>query len=205
MSEKTREHISSLMDGEISRETSRFLVRRLGSDEQLCATWARYHLVRDCLRHQDGSLSGEDLCSRVNRALEDEEPAAPVRRLSLGWLKPVDRLGTTQLTTTRVVEGVIENHDSAETSLADLAKHTGYQQDYLNRLLKAECGLTLGQLRSRHRLETAQKLLANKMPVQQVGERIGILDNNYFARWFKQQTGVSPSHWKNNPKILQRS
>ena len=89
MSEKTREHISSLMDGEISRETSRFLVRRLGSDEQLCATWARYHLVRDCLRHQDGSLSGEDLCSRVNRALEDEEPAAPVRRLSLGWLKPV--------------------------------------------------------------------------------------------------------------------
>ena len=89
MSEKTREHISSLMDGEISRETSRFLVRRLGSDEELCATWARYHLVRDCLRHQDGSLSGEDLCSRVNRALEDEQPSTPVRRLSLGWLKPV--------------------------------------------------------------------------------------------------------------------
>ena len=89
MSEKTREHISSLMDGEISRETSRFLVRRLGSDEELCATWARYHLVRDCLRHQDGSLSGEDLCSRVNRALQDEQAPAPVRRLSLGWLKPV--------------------------------------------------------------------------------------------------------------------
>ena len=89
MSETTREHISSLMDGEISRETSRFLVRRLGSDEELCATWARYHLVRDCLRHQDGSISGEDLCSRVNRALEDEEPSVPARRLPMGWLKPV--------------------------------------------------------------------------------------------------------------------
>lgn len=89
MSEKTREHISSLMDGEISRETSRFLVRRLGTDEELCATWARYHLVRDCLRHQDGNLSGEDLCSRVNRALEDEEPSVPARRLLMGWLKPV--------------------------------------------------------------------------------------------------------------------
>ena len=89
MSEKTREHISSLMDGEISRETSRFLVRRLGSDEELCATWTRYHLVRDCLRHQDGSLSAGDLCSRVNRALEDEQPSAPARRLPLGWLKPV--------------------------------------------------------------------------------------------------------------------
>ena len=89
MSKETREHISSLMDGEISRETSRFLVRRLGSDEELCATWARYHLVRDCLRHQDGNLSGEDLCSRVNRALEDEQPSVPARRLPLGWLKPV--------------------------------------------------------------------------------------------------------------------
>ena len=89
MSEKTREHISSLMDGEISRETSRFLVRRLGSDDELCATWARYHLVRDCLRHQEGSLSGEDLCSRINRALEDDKPASRVRRLPMSWLKPV--------------------------------------------------------------------------------------------------------------------
>lgn len=87
MNDQTREYISSLMDGEISRETSRFLVRRLGSDEELCATWARYHLVRDCLRHQDGGLSSEDLCSRVKRALEDE-PRKSVRRFPVRWLKP---------------------------------------------------------------------------------------------------------------------
>ena len=57
MNTESREHISSLMDGEVSRETGRFLVRRLGADEELCATWARYHLVRDCLRHQDGGLA----------------------------------------------------------------------------------------------------------------------------------------------------
>lgn len=75
------------MDGEISRETSRFLVRRLGADEELCATWARYHLVRDCLRHQDGGLSTDDLCSRVSRALEDE-PVKTSRKISTAWLKP---------------------------------------------------------------------------------------------------------------------
>ena len=61
MSKETREHLSALVDGEISRETSRFLVRRLGADDELRATWTRYHLVRDCLRHQDGAIAGDDL------------------------------------------------------------------------------------------------------------------------------------------------
>jgi sigma-E factor negative regulatory protein RseA len=89
MSEKTREHISSLMDGEISPETSRFLVRRLGSDKDLCATWARYHLVRDCLRHPDGGAYGSDLCQRVSRVLRDEPPARGHSSLTRRWLRPV--------------------------------------------------------------------------------------------------------------------
>ena len=89
MSKDTIEHLSCLMDGEINRETSRFLVRRLGADDELCATWARYHLVRDCLRHQEGKFTNEDLCGRINRALEDEETQKPVNTPGRGWLKPV--------------------------------------------------------------------------------------------------------------------
>jgi sigma-E factor negative regulatory protein RseA len=88
MSKETREHLSALVDGEISLETSRFLVKRLGTDEELRATWTRYHLVRDCLRHQDGSIAGEDLSVRVSRALENEEPAKTSRQLPTRWLKP---------------------------------------------------------------------------------------------------------------------
>ncbi len=73
MSKETREHLSALVDGEISRETSRFLVRRLGTDSELRATWTRYHLVRDCLRHQDGAIAGDDLCARISRELENEQ------------------------------------------------------------------------------------------------------------------------------------
>ena len=89
MSKETREHISSLMDGEISREASRFLVRRLGSDDELCATWARYHVVRDCLRHQDGGFAQEDLCSRVNQVLESDVRQDMPRSSLARWLKPV--------------------------------------------------------------------------------------------------------------------
>ncbi len=89
MSKETREHLSALVDGEISRETSRFLVRRLGADEELRATWTRYHLVRDCLRYQEGSIAGDDLCARVRLELENEEDAAPSRTAPARWLKPL--------------------------------------------------------------------------------------------------------------------
>jgi len=89
MNTESREHISCLMDGEISRETGRFLVRRLGADEELCATWARYHLVRDCLRHQDGRLVRDDLSGRIRKALEAESVQIRRRRTAPGWLKPV--------------------------------------------------------------------------------------------------------------------
>lgn len=89
MNTESREHISSLMDGETSRDTGRFLVRRLGADEELCATWARYHLIRDCLRHQEGGLANDTLASRVRRAIEEESLPAKHRRSTFTWLRPV--------------------------------------------------------------------------------------------------------------------
>ena len=98
MNKESREHLSCFMDGEISRETGRFLVRRLGADSELREIWARYHLVRDCLRHQEGGLVGDnldiDLCGRVQQALAGEKPQAVPGRFAAslfkgGWLKPV--------------------------------------------------------------------------------------------------------------------
>lgn len=89
MTKESHEHLSSLMDGEISRETGRFLVRRLGSDAELRMTWARYHLVRDCLRHHEGNLAGGDLNCKIQKALADEELQASPRSMSTAWLKPL--------------------------------------------------------------------------------------------------------------------
>lgn len=93
------------MDGEISRETSRFLVRRLGADSELRDTWARYHLVRDCLRHQEGDVAGIGLCGRVQRALANETRQTATQKVATawstknwlkeGWLKPVAGVAVT--------------------------------------------------------------------------------------------------------------
>jgi len=93
MSKETREIISSLMDGEVSREASRFLVRRIGSDEELHATWARYHAVRDCLRNRGEVYARSDLSVRVRNAIADEERPRGRFRQARRWLKPVGGAG----------------------------------------------------------------------------------------------------------------
>ncbi len=86
MSESNREHLSSLMDGELKQSEARFLVRRLTGDGQMKATWRRYHLVRACLHGE--SISGDDLGARVAQALNDE-PALRARSPGARWLKPI--------------------------------------------------------------------------------------------------------------------
>lgn len=120
-----------------------------------------------------------------------------------GWLAPVNRFSVAKhYSIAKRVERLLETKDGAEVSLKEIAEHTGYQHDHLNRLLRTESGLTLGQLRARVRLRRAAAMLAQRKSVQETGEAVGILDANYFARWFRQQTGVSPSSWRRNPREL---
>lgn len=88
MNLESREHLSSLMDGEVSRETGRFLMRGLGADDGLRQTWARYHLIRDCLRYQDGQFTRNDLSSRVQRVLSDDPVVSHRFVFGRTWLKP---------------------------------------------------------------------------------------------------------------------
>lgn len=58
------------MDGELGGETGRFILRRLSASSELRATWARYHLIRDCMRYQDRSFADDTLSTRVQHAIE---------------------------------------------------------------------------------------------------------------------------------------
>jgi AraC family transcriptional activator of pobA len=78
---------------------------------------------------------------------------------------------------------------------AELARRTGLQKDYLNRLVRRACGLTLGQWRDRELLRVAEEALKSGGRVARVSDSLGFSDPSYFARWFRKQTGLPPSHW----------
>lgn len=90
MSEANREILSAGMDGELSREEIRFLLRRLEADRSLADVWSRYHAGRDGLRREVLPPVSGDFVDKVMAAIEAEASASLVagiapRRRWLHW------------------------------------------------------------------------------------------------------------------------
>lgn len=81
-------------------------------------------------------------------------------------------------------------------SLGRVARDYGYHPDHLTRKLKRESGLGLRALRHRVRLEAAEAALRASPTIAEAAVRCGFDDPNYFARWFRRQTGRTPSGWR---------
>lgn len=81
-------------------------------------------------------------------------------------------------------------------SLEAVARDAGYTRDTLSRKFKREHGLGLRALRDQLRLEAAQQALKASAEVAEAAAKAGFDDPNYFSRWFKKQTGTSPSRWR---------
>lgn len=112
MSTDSKEHLSELMDGEIGGETGRFILRRLEASTELRDTWARYHLIRDCMRYQDRGFAGDELSLRVRRAIEgtgnasgqDASVASAPR-----WLRPAAGFAVAAVVAVMAVVAVAPN------------------------------------------------------------------------------------------------
>jgi AraC-like DNA-binding protein len=90
----------------------------------------------------------------------------------------------------------LRDHVRAPASFGKIARDLGYHPDHLTRKLKRESGLGLRALRDRVRLESAQAALHGKMTVAEAAAHAGFDDPNYFSRWFRRQTGRTPSAWR---------
>jgi len=85
-----REHLSAGIDGELSTQELRFLLRRLDHDAGLQQAWTRYHVARDGVRRQLPPLASAGFAARVMAAIEQETapvatPASPSSRHWLRW------------------------------------------------------------------------------------------------------------------------
>lgn len=72
MSQDLKSQLSALMDNELEKDASRFLLKRVEGDAELAASWSRWHLARDCLSGHLQAPARADLADRVAAALADE-------------------------------------------------------------------------------------------------------------------------------------
>ncbi|AKC82742.1 AraC family transcriptional regulator [Verrucomicrobia bacterium IMCC26134] len=84
----------------------------------------------------------------------------------------------------------------SDKPLTEIARESGYVRDALSRRLKREHGLGLRALRDQERLQIAQSALRESAGIGAAAGRAGFDDPNYFTRWFRKQTGLTPSAWR---------
>lgn len=78
MTETHLENLSAGIDGELSKEELRFLLRRLDHETSLLDTWSRYHAARDGMRRELPALASSGFAARVMLAI-DAEAVAPTQ------------------------------------------------------------------------------------------------------------------------------
>jgi sigma-E factor negative regulatory protein RseA len=123
MSTDSKEHLSELMDGEIGGETGRFILRRLEASSELRGAWARYHLIRDCMRYQDRSFAHTELSVRVRQAISSAPDPAEAGVASSGrrWLRPVAGLAVAATVALMAVVAVSPNLQHTAVPAGDQA------------------------------------------------------------------------------------
>lgn len=88
MSDQSKQNISQLMDGELSRDCSRFLLKRMQHDGDFRQSWNHYHLMRSAVQQDGQAPLMHDLGSRVVQRLQSgSESVSDSTRPSRTWFK----------------------------------------------------------------------------------------------------------------------
>lgn len=86
---------------------------------------------------------------------------------------------------------------SQEITVEQVAKDLNVSRPYLTSKFGGEMGLTpmqyLTNLRMSH---SKQLLLTTELSVAEIAAAVGIKDPFYFSHFFKKNTGISPSHYR---------
>lgn len=82
-------------------------------------------------------------------------------------------------------------------TVPELAAQSGWSADYISRLFRKRYAMTIPRFLLLRRMELARHLLlSSSMPVQKIGDRVGIPDPQYFNKQFRKTVGLSPSGYR---------
>ncbi len=92
----------------------------------------------------------------------------------------------------------IDNNYRKSISLEEVAEQIGISSYYLSKLFKDRFQVTFIDYLKNTRLQKAKELLLDgSMPLKEIALTIGYKDPNYFSRFFKKETGISPRDYRN--------
>ena len=93
-----------------------------------------------------------------------------------------------------------ESYCQPEFSISVMADHFQIGVAYMSSLVKKELGINFSDYLWSLRLEKAKKLLREtNLSIDKISVEVGYLNTSSFRRKFKQDTGNTPSWYRENP------
>ena len=81
-------------------------------------------------------------------------------------------------------------------TVESIAANLGIDRRYLARIFKTSMGISMQEYLIKVRMEQAEKLLRDKLPINLVSDLVGYSDPFHFSKMFKKYYGISPSRYK---------
>lgn len=100
-------------------------------------------------------------------------------------------------TVTTIIHDYIDNHYSSNIKISQFADKYFFSKEYLTRQFKARYHCGIYEYVLQVRMERARELLLNpEIKIQEIAQRVGYADNNYFSKAFRTYYGISPTAFR---------
>jgi len=91
----------------------------------------------------------------------------------------------------------LNEHIDEQITVETITKKFGINRNKLNEIFMNQASMTCHDYLLNLRLDLAKVMLTNtELPINEIGSRVGYPDANYFAKFFKNVTGKTPSQYR---------
>ena len=94
------------------------------------------------------------------------------------------------------VTAYIERHYAEHITVSDLSRRFYVSNSTISHQFKEKMGISIYRYLTQRRLISAKNLIAEGVPLEQAGIRVGFSDYSAFYRAFKQEYGISPRQYR---------
>ncbi|MCF6157634.1 MAG: response regulator transcription factor [wastewater metagenome] len=164
-----------------------------------CYEWAAACADLNIQGYVEKPVDPEGLAERIRKMIG----AGDVMFLQSLWGKEYEtRVALISYKIKKVMDYVHQNY-CRDFSRNEVAKHVGLSPDHLSRLFHKESGRRLKDYVTAYRIFKSKELLTKRpdMRIIDIAASTGFSDDNYFSRFFKKYTGLTPGEFRRNSSL----
>jgi AraC-like DNA-binding protein len=125
------------------------------------------------------------------------ESAANIIKMSARYLWLSEYIDIGYDLTATAIDSYIRENVTADLSLRALCARFRISKNKIYAISQRWFKMTIGEYVRYVRIDEAKKLLtATDMPISDISDAVGINDYNYFTKYFKRTTGLTPSNYR---------